>query len=47
MPIKSYSPENIVHSLLQEEDCNKMLEWFPAINSLVIGPGLGRAYQIP
>lgn len=51
VPIKSYSPEQIVHPYLpdpdtpvdQIESCvKKVLDWSPAIHSYVIGPGLGR-----
>lgn len=56
VPIKSYSPEIIVHPTLAssqediipnfEDHANLIAEnttkWFPAIHSLVIGPGLGR-----
>ncbi len=39
-PIKSYSPELIVHPASIPQDT---IKWFNgAINSLVIGPGLGR-----
>lgn len=61
MPIKSYSPEIIVHPVLKaaNEDTEvnthqeawevymeaivpKVTQWFPAIHSVIIGPGLGR-----
>lgn len=54
-PIKSYSPEIIVHPTLQEKDeknvpdsaekakiVSSVTNWFQAIHSLVVGPGLGR-----
>lgn len=60
VPIKSYSPEIIVHPVLKAANENpelsdprtwaphlaasetKVTQWFPAIHSLVVGPGLGR-----
>jgi len=38
--IKSYSPELIVHPTLEKPE--EVTKWFSALNSLVIGPGLGR-----
>ncbi|XP_064405480.1 ATP-dependent (S)-NAD(P)H-hydrate dehydratase-like [Halichondria panicea] len=45
--IKSYSPELIVHPLLNASgDMSSVLEgvsqWLPRLNALVVGPGLGR-----
>ena len=48
--IKSYSPEQIVHPYLPDNDefdyvdeaIQKVLNWAPSIQSFVIGPGLGR-----
>ena len=57
IPIKSYTPELIVHPVLKASDENPELEntqnwnpeqinnltkWFPALKTLIIGPGLGR-----
>lgn len=61
IPIKSYSPEIIVHPVLKaaNEDIDlgtnqevwrpsldailpKVTQWFPALHSIIIGPGLGR-----
>ena len=45
--IKSYSPELIVHPLLDEVDAlNEFLQWLPRLHVLVVGPGLGRNSQI-
>ena len=43
MAIKTYSPEIIVHPLESPDD---LFKWLHAINSLVIGPGLGRAPEV-
>lgn len=47
LPIKSYSPELIVHPLL---DCDNAIEqiepWLSRLHVLVIGPGLGREPKI-
>jgi ATP-dependent NAD(P)H-hydrate dehydratase len=40
IPIKSYSPELIVHPCLN--DIEETEKWMDACNSVVIGPGLGR-----
>jgi ATP-dependent NAD(P)H-hydrate dehydratase len=40
IPIKSYSPEFIVHPCLNDPD--EMIKWMDACTSIVIGPGLGR-----
>uniref|UniRef100_A0A8C5Q8I2 ATP-dependent (S)-NAD(P)H-hydrate dehydratase n=1 Tax=Leptobrachium leishanense TaxID=445787 RepID=A0A8C5Q8I2_9ANUR len=43
--IKSYSPELIVHPVLDQP--NALLEkWLPRLHTLVVGPGLGRADSI-
>ena len=52
VPIKSYSPELIVHGCLRSVDnvdadeikrqADEVIKWFPALTALVIGPGLGR-----
>ncbi|CAL1532462.1 unnamed protein product [Lymnaea stagnalis] len=45
--IKSYSPELIVHPLLDRSDAVAgILEWLPRFHSLIIGPGLGRDEKI-
>lgn len=43
-PIKSYSPELIVHHV---ETPQVMIDWLPALTSVVIGPGLGRDTSLP
>ncbi|XP_063824248.1 ATP-dependent (S)-NAD(P)H-hydrate dehydratase [Ostrinia nubilalis] len=41
--IKSYSPELIVHPLLDETDAvQKISPWLDRLHAIVIGPGLGR-----
>ncbi|XP_076447060.1 ATP-dependent (S)-NAD(P)H-hydrate dehydratase-like isoform X2 [Babylonia areolata] len=41
--IKSYSPELIVHPILDRENAVSEFEkWLPRLHTLVIGPGLGR-----
>jgi ATP-dependent NAD(P)H-hydrate dehydratase len=41
LPIKSYSPEFIVHPCLNDRE--ELLKWLDsAVTSVVIGPGLGR-----
>lgn len=46
IPIKSYSPELIVHPLLDANDPMTELEdWLPRLHALVLGPGLGRRPQ--
>ncbi|XP_048350299.1 ATP-dependent (S)-NAD(P)H-hydrate dehydratase isoform X1 [Sphaerodactylus townsendi] len=41
--IKSYSPELIVHPVLDSRDAVQEVEkWLPRLHSVVIGPGLGR-----
>jgi ATP-dependent NAD(P)H-hydrate dehydratase len=49
VPIKSYSPELIVHPAFNEVDAGQLAEevsafakWLPALHSVVVGPGLGR-----
>lgn len=45
--IKSYSPELIVHPILDSENAvNEVSEWLPRLHSLIIGPGLGRNASI-
>ncbi|KAJ9588115.1 hypothetical protein L9F63_018506 [Diploptera punctata] len=45
--IKSYSPELIVHPLLDSENAlDLIVPWIPRLHSLVIGPGLGRDPKI-
>ncbi|XP_041359018.1 ATP-dependent (S)-NAD(P)H-hydrate dehydratase-like [Gigantopelta aegis] len=43
--IKSYSPELIVHPLLDNRS-NEFEFWLPRLHSLVVGPGLGREDSI-
>ncbi|XP_054831084.1 ATP-dependent (S)-NAD(P)H-hydrate dehydratase isoform X2 [Eublepharis macularius] len=41
--IKSYSPELIVHPVLDSPDAvHEVEKWLPRLHSVVIGPGLGR-----
>uniref|UniRef100_A0A8C4N2N2 ATP-dependent (S)-NAD(P)H-hydrate dehydratase n=1 Tax=Eptatretus burgeri TaxID=7764 RepID=A0A8C4N2N2_EPTBU len=41
--IKSYSPELIVHPVLDHDEApQEVSRWLPRFHSLVIGPGLGR-----
>ena len=42
-PIKGYSPELIVHWIKEPADWKHLL---PMINSLVVGPGLGREKSV-
>ena len=46
VPIKSYSPELIVHpafnTFSNEVLLKKTIRWFKSMNSILIGPGLGR-----
>uniref|UniRef100_A0A0B6ZE48 ATP-dependent (S)-NAD(P)H-hydrate dehydratase n=2 Tax=Arion vulgaris TaxID=1028688 RepID=A0A0B6ZE48_9EUPU len=45
--IKGYSPELIVHPLLDSQDAlNEFSQWLPRFHALVVGPGLGRDSQI-
>ncbi|XP_038220195.1 ATP-dependent (S)-NAD(P)H-hydrate dehydratase-like [Zerene cesonia] len=45
--IKSYSPELIVHPLLDDENAvEKISPWFERLHVIVIGPGLGRDSNI-
>lgn len=45
--IKSYSPELIVHPLLDsQENLKEIKEWLNRIHVLIIGPGLGRNEKI-
>lgn len=45
--IKSYSPELIVHPVLDSSNALELIKpWLPRLHSLVIGPGLGRDPQI-
>ncbi|KAK7079171.1 hypothetical protein SK128_000680 [Halocaridina rubra] len=46
VPLKSYSPELIVHPLLDANDpMSEIEEWLPRLHTLVLGPGLGRRPQ--
>ncbi|KAL8605695.1 hypothetical protein ACOMHN_064832 [Nucella lapillus] len=45
--IKSYSPELIVHPILDGENAVSEFEkWLPRLHTLVVGPGLGRDPEI-
>ncbi|ODM98386.1 ATP-dependent (S)-NAD(P)H-hydrate dehydratase [Orchesella cincta] len=45
--IKTYSPELIVHPLLDTDNAvDAIMEWVPRMHSFVIGPGLGRDPKI-
>ncbi|KAK2188435.1 hypothetical protein NP493_132g04007 [Ridgeia piscesae] len=46
--IKSYSPELIVHPILDSSTAVSEIsqEWLPRMHSMVIGPGLGRDSQL-
>ncbi|VVD05109.1 unnamed protein product [Leptidea sinapis] len=45
--IKSYSPELIVHPLLDGENASKLISpWLDRLHAVVIGPGLGRESSI-
>ncbi|XP_068208957.1 ATP-dependent (S)-NAD(P)H-hydrate dehydratase [Palaemon carinicauda] len=46
VPLKSYSPELIVHPLLDANDpMSEIEEWLPRLHALILGPGLGRRPQ--
>ncbi|XP_052282397.1 ATP-dependent (S)-NAD(P)H-hydrate dehydratase-like isoform X2 [Dreissena polymorpha] len=45
--IKAYSPELIVHPILDSSSCEReMSEWLPRLHSVVLGPGMGRSDAI-
>ncbi|KAM6180069.1 ATP-dependent (S)-NAD(P)H-hydrate dehydratase isoform 2-T2 [Erethizon dorsatum] len=45
--IKSYSPELIVHPVLDSSDAGREVEaWLPRLHALVVGPGLGREQRL-
>eukprot|EP00794_Sanderia_malayensis_P007191 gene7191-7997_t len=47
IPIKTYSPDLIVHPMLDEDDAvEQMTFWMPRLHALVIGPGLGRDEKV-
>lgn len=50
IPIKSYSPELIVHPAFNNSKdeilLNKSIRWFKSMDSILIGPGLGRENDI-
>ncbi|XP_059826561.1 ATP-dependent (S)-NAD(P)H-hydrate dehydratase isoform X1 [Hypanus sabinus] len=47
LAIKSYSPNIIVHPVLDGQTAaQEVQKWFPALHSLVIGPGLGREEKV-
>ena len=41
-PIKSYSPDLMVHPILCREKANDFGKWLDRLHSIVLGPGLGR-----
>ena len=46
IPIKCYSPELIVHPILDGNDpMGEIDEWLPRLHALILGPGLGRRPQ--
>ncbi|KAG0724074.1 ATP-dependent (S)-NAD(P)H-hydrate dehydratase [Chionoecetes opilio] len=46
VPMKTYSPELIVHPILDAADpLTELEEWLPRLHALVLGPGLGRRPQ--
>ncbi|XP_065059402.1 ATP-dependent (S)-NAD(P)H-hydrate dehydratase-like [Rhopilema esculentum] len=46
-PIKTYSPDLIVHPILDASDAvDQVKYWLPRLHAVVIGPGLGRDEQI-
>ncbi|XP_063215627.1 ATP-dependent (S)-NAD(P)H-hydrate dehydratase [Bacillus rossius redtenbacheri] len=46
-PIKSYSPELIVHPFLDDPEAVDLIKvWLPRLHALVIGPGLGRSENV-
>lgn len=47
IPIKSFSPEPIVHPLLDHHDAIKQIKpWLDRLHVIVIGPGLGREDKV-
>lgn len=47
IPIKTYSPDLIVHPMLDDENAvEQMKYWMPRLHALVIGPGLGRDEKV-
>ena len=50
IPIKSYSPELIVHpgfnKSSNKELLDKTIRWFKSMNAITVGPGLGRDQEI-
>uniref|UniRef100_A0A8D0VC51 ATP-dependent (S)-NAD(P)H-hydrate dehydratase n=1 Tax=Sus scrofa TaxID=9823 RepID=A0A8D0VC51_PIG len=45
--IKAYSPELIVHPVLDSPDAARAVgEWLPRLHALVVGPGLGRDHVL-
>lgn len=46
-PIKSFSPEPIVHPILDQHDAIKQIKpWLDRLHVIIIGPGLGREDKI-
>ncbi|XP_015518101.2 ATP-dependent (S)-NAD(P)H-hydrate dehydratase isoform X2 [Neodiprion pinetum] len=47
VPIKSFSPEPIVHPVLDQHDAVKQIKpWLDRLHVIVIGPGLGREEKV-
>jgi len=47
IPLKTYSPDLIVHPMLDMDDvADQIRYWLPRLHSVVIGPGLGRNEKI-
>ncbi|XP_070526941.1 ATP-dependent (S)-NAD(P)H-hydrate dehydratase [Cardiocondyla obscurior] len=47
IPIKSFSPEPIVHPVLDQQDAIKQIKpWLDRLHVILIGPGLGRDEKI-
>lgn len=47
IPIKSYSPELMVHPVLDDENAIELIQaWLERLHVLIIGPGLGRDPKI-
>ena len=47
IPIKSYSPDLIVHPALDRPDASEYIcQWIDRLHAVVIGPGLGRSEQL-
>ncbi|XP_012268652.1 ATP-dependent (S)-NAD(P)H-hydrate dehydratase [Athalia rosae] len=47
IPLKSYSPEPIIHPVLDQHDAIKLIKpWLDRLHVIVIGPGLGREEKV-